>query len=156
MRSSNNKCKNSHQCWRRDLRQLQNQLPDADLKDLVHIVQHANWNESVTTPEDLAFVQEVVSYHKIPDGNAVGNGTPGFRSDQVIAWQPYITDSRLQTIWQEAIAIADTYNGAGNRYLNESILKGGLDFSDASETTWIFGFNELVDANDFFQMFLTD
>ncbi|MEM8613780.1 MAG: hypothetical protein AAGF93_17275 [Cyanobacteria bacterium P01_H01_bin.105] len=40
-------------------------------------------------------------------GNAVGNGTPGFRSDQVIAWQPYIANSRLQTIWQEIIAIAD-------------------------------------------------
>jgi len=37
----------------------------------------------------------------------VGNGTPGFRSDQVIAWQPYIAKSRLQTIWQEVIAIAD-------------------------------------------------
>jgi hypothetical protein len=32
-------------------------------------------------------------------------------------------------------------------------MKGGLDFSDTSETTWIFGFNDLVDANDFFEEF---
>jgi hypothetical protein len=39
------------------------------------------------------------------------------------------------------------------RYLNTSIQKGGLDFSDVSETTWIFGFTELDDARDFFAEF---
>ena len=60
------------------VRDLQIHLPHVDLMERVRIVQHADWNEEVTTPADLAFVQEAALYHKIPDGNAVGNGTPGF------------------------------------------------------------------------------
>jgi len=107
----------------------------------------------VTTPADLAYVKEAASYHRIPDGNTVGNGTPGFRSDENIDWRNSITDQRLREIWEKAITIANTYNGADGRYLNESIMKGGLDFSDTSETTWIFGFNNVEDADDFFQEF---
>lgn len=137
------------------LRNLQTRLPDIDLKNRVVVVQHADWNEEVTTPSDLAFVKQAATYHKIPDGNGVGNGTPGFRSDQTIDWQKHVTDARLKSIWKKAIAIANTYNGADGRYLNESIKKGGLDFSDVAETAWIFGFSSLADANDFFQEFST-
>ena len=135
------------------VREVRNRLPDADIKSSVHIVQHADWNEEVTTPEDLAFLRDVASYHRIPDGNAPGNGTPGFRSDEVINWREKIQDPRLISIWEKAIEIADRYNGADDRYLNESIMKGGLDFSDTSETCWIFGFNDLEDSNDFFEEF---
>ena len=135
------------------VREIRNRLPDADIKTSVHIVQHADWNEEVTTPEDLAYLRDVASYHRIPDGNAPGNGTPGFRSDEVIDWREHIQDPRLIFIWERAIEIANTYNGVDDRYLNESIMKGGLDFSDTSETCWIFGFNDLVDSNDFFEEF---
>lgn len=135
------------------VREIQNQLPDTDLKETAHIIQHADWNEEVTTPTDLAYVKDVASYHRIPDGNTVGNGTPGFRTDENIDWRKSITDQRLIKIWEKAINISNRYNGADGRYLNESIMKGGLDFSDTSETTWIFGFNNLVDADDFFQEF---
>ena len=56
-------------------------------------------------------------------------------------------------IWTLAIEIANTYNGVDGRYLNESIEKGGLDFSDVAEAMWIFGFEDVVDANEFFAMF---
>jgi hypothetical protein len=135
------------------VRRIQELMPEAAVKDHIHIIQHADWNEEVTTPEDLAFVKEAANYHKIPDGNGPGNGTPGFRSDKIISWQVQVSDARLQEIWTTAIAIANTYNGAHGRYLNESIQKGGLDFSDVAEMTWIFGFNDLVDANDFFREF---
>jgi len=138
------------------VRDIQERLPEADLKNRLHIVQHADWNEEVTTPKDLVFVKETVSYHKIPDGNAAGNGTPGFRNDQVIDWRKYVTDAHLAAIWETAIAIANTYNGADNRYVNQSVKRGGLDFSDSAETTWIFGFNDLADANDFFEEFSTN
>ncbi len=137
------------------VRELYNRLPDADIKNSVHIVQHADWNEEVTTPEDLVYVRTAASYHRIPDGNTTGNGTPGFRSDEVIDWRQSINDPSLISIWEKAIAIANKYNGADDRYLNESIMKGGLDFSDASETCWIFGFNNLTDSNQFFQEFAT-
>lgn len=138
------------------LHDLQRRLPETDLKDRVHIVQHSDWNEEVATPDDLAFVKQAATYHKIPDGNQVGNGTPGFRSDQIIDWRKQITDARLRSIWEQAIAIANQYNGAEERYLNDSIAKGGLDFSDAAETAWIFGFGDIVDARDFFQRFSSE
>ena len=135
------------------IRRVQERMPEAVVKDRIHIVQHANWNEEVTTADDLAFAKETASYHKIPDGNAPGNGTPGFRSDMTVSWQEQVSDARVRVIWMTAIVIANTYNGADGRYLNESIQKGGLDFSDVAEMTWIFGFNDLVDAKDFFQEF---
>lgn len=137
------------------IRDLYKRVPDADIKNSVHIVQHADWNEEVTTPEDLAYVRNVATYHRIPDGNTRGNGTPGFRSDQVIDWRQRTNDPRLISIWEKAIEIAKKYNGADGRYLNEAIKKGGLDFSDASESCWIFGFNNLEDSEEFFQEFST-
>jgi hypothetical protein len=133
------------------VRDLQRRLPGTSLKDRIHIVQHADWNEKVTTPEDLEFVRREVSYHRIADGNTAGNGTPDYRRDDVIDWRNYLTDARLTAIWDKAIALADTYNGTDGRYLNESIKQGGLDFSDATETTWIFGFNDLSTEEEFFE-----
>lgn len=135
------------------IRSLQERIPASTVKDRVHVVQHADWNEEVTTAADLAFVKEAASYHKIPDGNAVGNGSPGFRTNTAVDWQEHVSDVRLTEIWTTAVEIANTYNGAEGRYLNEAIRDGGLDFSDVAETTWIFGFNDLADANDFFDEF---
>ena len=135
------------------LRSIRELIPEATVKDRVHIVQHADWNEEVTTAEDLAFVKESASYQKIPDGNAPGNGSPGFRSSTTVNWQEHVGDARLTEIWTAAIEIANTYNGAAGRYLNEAIQDGGLDFSDVVETAWIFGFSNLADANDFFEEF---
>ena len=103
--------------------------------------------------EDLAFGKEAASYHKIPDGNAIGNGMPGFRSDDAIDRQSHVTDAGLVDIWTMAIDIANTYNGVDGRYGNESIEKGGLDFSDVAESMWIFGFADIVDAKEFLASF---
>jgi hypothetical protein len=135
------------------VRAVQEGHRDLDTKRHIHIVQHADWNEEVTAPENLAFVKQAATYHRIPDGNTPGNGTPGFRSDDVIDWRAYVENPRLVTLWERAIDIANAYNGMDGRYLNTSIQKGGLDFSDVSETTWIFGFTELDDARDFFAEF---
>ncbi len=135
------------------VRGLQKLIPAPIIKDRVHIVQHADWNEEVTTAVDLAFVKEFATYHRIPSGNAVGNGSPGFRSETAVNWQGHVGDDRLAEIWAMAVEVANTYNGADDRYLNEAIQTGGLDFSDVAETAWIFGFNDLTDANDFFEEF---
>lgn len=135
------------------IRKLQEQLPKIPLKDRITIVQHADWNEEVTTPEHLDFVKEAVTYQKIPSGNGPGNGSPGFRSATPVNWRQDISDARLTAIWTAALEVANRYNGADGRYLNEAIQDGGLDFSDVAETTWIFGFNDLTNANDFFEEF---
>lgn len=135
------------------IRNIQELIPESTVKARVHVVQHADWNEEVTTAEDLALVKESASYQKIPSGNAVGNGSPGFRSTTAVNWQDSVSDARLTEIWTTAIEVAKTYNGADGRYLNEAIQNGGLDFSDVAETAWIFGFSDLADANDFFEEF---
>ena len=135
------------------IRGIKELIPESPVKNRVHVVQHADWNEEVTTAEDLAFVKESSSYQKIPSGNAPGNGSPGFRSKTGVNWQEYVSDARLTEIWTAAIEIANKYNGEDGRYLNQAILEGGLDFSDVVETTWIFGFSDLVDVNDFFEEF---
>ena len=137
------------------IRKVQDSHPDIDTRKRFHIVQHADWNELVTGPENLAFAKEQADYHRIKSGNVVGNGTPGFRSDEVIDWQSSITDSKLVEIWNLAIEIGHRYNGKEGRYLNKSVAAGGLDFSDLAETLYIFGMEDVVDANDFFSRFAT-
>ena len=119
----------------------------------IHIVQHSDWNESVTSSKYLEFVKEHSDYHKIPDGNLVGNGSPGFRSAEPVHWRRMLNDEKLISIWEMAIAIANKYNGEDGRYLNEAIANGGLDFSDLSEVCYILNITDIADANSFFSYF---
>jgi len=135
------------------VRKIKSSKPEITTTERIHIVQHSNWNEQVTSPESLRFVKEHTDYHKIPDGNAIGNGTPGFRSEEVIRWQNMITNPELVDIWNLAVALGNQYNGKEGRYNNEAIAKGGLDFSDLSETCWILGIHHMVDAKQFFEQF---
>ena len=66
---------------------IQEDTPGINTANRIHIVQHSDWNEQVTTPEKLLFVKQHTNYHKIPDGNAVDNGTPGFRSPEYTDWE---------------------------------------------------------------------
>ena len=124
--------------------------PNLDISSRVHIIQHSNWNEEVTHPDNLAFVKKQTDYHKIPDGNAVDNGTPGFRSDEVLRISDFTEDERLLEIWDLAVDLGNQYNGVDDRYLNESVKAGGLDFSDFAEVCWILGLNDIRDSKEFF------
>ncbi len=135
------------------VRKIKSTKPGIQTSERIHLVQHSHWNEQVTSPESLQFVKEHTDYHKIPDGNTTGNGTPGFRSEEVIMWQNSITDPVLINIWNLAIALGEQYNGKEGRYNNEAIANGGLDFSDLSETCWILGMQHIVDARQFFDQF---
>lgn len=128
-------------------------LGEPSLSGRVNVVQHSDWNESVTSEASLELVKTLGTYHRIPDGNAEGNGTPGFRSESEVEWRASLLDSDLTQLWEQAIEIADRYNGVDGRYLNEAIAAGGLDFSDVSETCWIFGFGDLADTQAFFEEF---
>ncbi len=134
------------------LRRVKAALPDADTGQCFHIVQHSDWNEEVTSAEDLAYVKANAAYHRIPDGNAPGNGTPCFRTESS-AGLDEIQKEELTAIWKEAVAISNRFNGTSDRYLNEAIKSGGLDFSDTVEVCWIFGYSSLADAPEFFREF---
>jgi len=135
------------------IKAIKAQLPDLNTSNRIHIVQHSDWNEDVTTPANLKYVKTNTDYQKIPDGNAVGNGTPGFRSLEQVKWRSRIKDPKLITIWELAIELSNQYNGKDGRYLNKAILEGGLDFSDTSEVCWILGLNGIKDSDEFFQYF---
>lgn len=136
------------------LAQIRATFPDVDTKGRIHVVQHSDWNESVTDPKKLAYVKEHAQYNKIADGNAEGNGTPGFNSPDGHLWDEVLGSAETGEIWRIARDLANKYNGAENRYLNESIAAGGMDFSDTAESCWVFGFEGLADADAFFAEFL--
>ncbi len=132
---------------------VQSDLPGISVSQRIHVVQHSDWNEKVTSPGSLQFVKNNTDYHKIPDGNTVGNGTPGFRSPDYTQWRNKIANPRLIAIWQLAVDLSDKYNGKEGRYNNEAISAGGLDFSDLSEVCWIFGLQDIKDTEHFFNLY---
>jgi hypothetical protein len=127
--------------------------PSLDTKTKVHIVQHSQWNEGAATPTALTYVRAHAHYQKIPDGNAVDNGTPGFNTPDPSLWRQVLADQANGPIWAEAKRLATQVNGTTG-YENPSIKAGGFDFSDAAEACWIFGFNGLRNSQAFFETFL--
>ncbi|HEM49168.1 MAG TPA: hypothetical protein ENO27_03050 [Caldithrix sp.] len=117
------------------------------------MVRHSNWNENSTTPDNLSYVKDNSDYHKIPDGNATGNGSHGFYAMDRIKPQDNFINSKIAGFRDLAIETANIYNDKDNQYNNPAIVGGGLDFSDVSETCWIFGFDQWVDAGKFFEEF---
>jgi hypothetical protein len=128
-------------------------MPSIDLKSRIHVVQHSNWNEEVTSKEALTYVKNTISYHKIADGNVVGNGTPGFRTPGYTQWKEKTKNKKLLEIWSLAVQIGEKYNGKEGRYNNQAISQNGLDFSDLSEVCWILGKESIKDTDEFFDLF---
>ncbi|MBT0586291.1 hypothetical protein [Alteromonas oceanisediminis] len=118
-----------------------------DIKTKIIIVQHSEWNEEQTHPSNLEYVKKHANYIKIPDGNAFGNGTPGFNDVNSEARQ-YLLSNHGET-WKIAIDLAEKYNGLNERYSNQTIHDGGLDFSDAAELIWILGIRNIEDIDGF-------
>ncbi len=135
------------------IKAIQADLPDIVISRRIHVVQHSDWNEEVTSPESLEFVKKNADYHKIPDGNVVGNGTPGFRSPEYTQLKSKLSNPDLIDIWQLAIEISNEYNGKEGRYNNEAISAGGLDFSDLAEICWILGLQDIRDTEHFFRLY---
>ncbi|MBN1791473.1 MAG: hypothetical protein JW830_13310 [Bacteroidales bacterium] len=135
------------------IKTIQADFPEICISQRIHVVQHSDWNEESTSPENLQFVKKNTDYQKIPDGNAIGNGTPGFRSPEYTQWKDKIANPKLIKIWQLAIDLSNKYNGKEGRYNNEAISAGGLDFSDLSEVCWILGLQDIKDSEHFFNLF---
>ena len=135
------------------IKSIQANLPEINTSENIHVVQHSDWNEKSTSPEDLEFVKKNTNYHKIPDGNVVGNGTPGFLTAEYTQWKDKITNPQLIEVWELAIEISNEYNGKDGRYNNKAISQGGMDFSDLSEVCWILGINDIKDTAEFFNIY---
>ena len=128
--------------------------PAEAVKEKVNVVQHSDWNEEVTDAKKLSFVKKHATYHKIPDGNGPGNGTPGFKTDSGEHWERVLADEINGATWREARDKGSHYNGLEERYYNTAIGAGGMDFSDVAESCFIFGCVNLYDSGEFFDQFL--
>jgi len=135
------------------LKLVREQKPSIDTQKQVHVVQHSDWNESVTSPEKLTYVRQHADYQKIPDGNERDNGTPGLRTETDGYWEWTTGPGPNGETWRMARDIAMEFNGREGRYNNTAIEMGGMDFSDVAESCWIFGFAGLRDAEAFFAEF---
>ncbi|HEX6891287.1 MAG TPA: hypothetical protein VF141_11345 [Chryseolinea sp.] len=135
------------------VKSIQADLPHVKTAQRIHVVQHSDWNEEVTAPASLQFVKQNTDYHKIADGNVVGNGTPGFRDPDNTSWKNKIKNPKLKEIWQLAVDLGIKYNGKDGRYNNAAVSAGGLDFSDLSETCWILGQEDIKDTEEFFNRY---
>ena len=133
---------------------VKNQIPTISTSTNIHVVQHSDWNESVTSTKKLDYVKKYTDYIKIADGNGLNNGTPGFKNSNFKGVQERISNPKLKRIWKEAFAISHKYNGKEGRYNNEAIANGGLDFSDFAEVCWILGIKDINDVEGFFNKLL--
>lgn len=123
--------------------------PNLPYRTQLHLVQHSDWNESVTDPQKLAFVQAETDYRKIADGNATGNGTPGYNTADGSLWPRVLGNDEIGALWQEAKRLADEHNPTA-AYVNPNVAKGGFDFSDTTEMAHVFGLGQLDDTEAFF------
>ncbi len=135
------------------IKALKKNFVDIDLSQRIHLVQHSDWNEKVTSSEKLQYVKVHSDYIKIPDGNTVGNNSPGFNSPEFKNWETLLSDKHIIDVWRLAIELGNQYNGKEGRYTNQAILDGGLDFSDISETCYILGLLDIKDTSEFFHLF---
>ncbi|WP_114520960.1 hypothetical protein [Altererythrobacter sp. ZODW24] len=124
----------------------------AELRGKVHVVQHSDWNESVTTPAALAFAKTEANYHKIADGNFPDNGTPAYNTPDGSAWAQLLAHPEHGAAWAEARRLSLKHNGFSG-YDNPAVKAGGLDFSDTVEAAWIFGFVDMAGVQDFADRF---
>lgn len=126
--------------------------PEQPYRSHVHVIQHSEWNEQASSPDALAYVKLAVDYHRIPDGNAEGNGSPGFRTESADAWGALLGNPETGALWAEAKRLADLHNGKTG-YDNPAVKAGGLDFSDTSEAAWLFGFEDMPGVTAFVDRF---
>lgn len=64
-----------------------------------------------------------------------------------------LADPASGPVWAEARRLAGEVNGTTG-FENDAIAAGGLDFSDLAEAAYTFGFEDLVDVEDFAAEFL--
>lgn len=124
-------------------------------KQQIILVQHSEWNENETSQAALAYVKENTLYFKIPDGNAVDNGSAGYNASAYSAKQLENKQLKTAKVWAKANEISTKYNGVNGRYDNKAISSGGVDFSDLSETVWILDIQNVDDPTQYFQQFNT-
>jgi hypothetical protein len=138
------------------------------IKNSVIVVQHSDWNEQKTTPQDLAFVKKHTHYQPINDGNKpkllyIRKGRRGPFTPSYVAegskWLDAATSDKnsrkhARALWQEAAKLVKQSQFNADYSV---IPKGGVDFSDIVENWWIFDLGQAaVSVHHFWERYVTD
>ncbi|WP_086930478.1 carbohydrate-binding protein [Agarilytica rhodophyticola] len=134
------------------LRRVKAARPAINTVNRVHVVQHSNWNENQTTPNDLNYVRNNTDYRKIDDGNSANNSSPGFNNyGDSSQWARAIAKPGIGEVWKLSRDYANQVNRNPTR--NRGMADGGMDFSDCAELASFTGFNNLRNVKAFFDEF---
>lgn len=108
---------------------IKQKMPDVDTRLRIHVVQHAGWNERMTTDAALDYVQAETDYIKIGNANKYLHREGGDAAFEAAARN----HERFGAAWAAAF---EYYPPSHN-----------LDFSDTGELLHILGFGEMdIDA----------
>ncbi len=136
-------------------------IPAETVKKNVITVQHSNWNEKMTTKEDLAYVKSVTTYFSIDDGNALPDekwgdrgdySTPAYR-DKDPKWIVLAKESRNKKaaqMWSLADKVVDKYFPNGVEHKWSYLHYDGVDYSDCCENWWILNIGDVADSHEKF------
>lgn len=121
------------------VRVIQQNYPEFQTRNRIHLVQHSDWNEDHALREDLNFVRSNTNYIKIADGNEP-NSTADFRGDS----QSFVNRAR-----------ASQYRHVWNVAFNYLSPSEKLDFSDTVELMYILGIgpSQIANADTFADSF---
>jgi hypothetical protein len=122
------------------VKRLQEKYPGIDRQKRIHVVQHSDWNENMTTPEALAYTRANTNYIRIRDANRYLRRKGG--AEAVESFEAAATQHPLFSMsWRAAFD-----------YFSPSQL---LDFSDTGELMHILGLGEMG-IDEFRMRFLDD
>ncbi len=112
------------------------------IKSNVILVQHSVWNEDMTAPADLTYVQDKTTYQPLDSGNVAsdqdrGPQTPRYTSTDTsfLAQAKSSQNPKAKQLWVEADRVIDNHP---NKTKNDTIQNDGVDYSDCVENWWIF------------------
>lgn len=116
-------------------------LPDIDLSNRIHVVQHSSANEHRTSFRDLAYLQTTVRYRRIDNGNW-DNGTADLNQRDADFVEAALSGP-FASAWAEAFDYLDPDQN--------------LDFSDTVEVLHIVGIDRslVADPGDFADYFMS-
>jgi hypothetical protein len=129
------------------VRELKSRNSSLDTRNRIHVVQHSNWNEDMTTDSDLSYVKNNTDYIKIADGND-DNGTADL--------------CQGDNGWFRSVAEDNSKYGSGWSaafdYFIPRRYENVVDFSDTVELLYILGIskNQIGGIDDFAEEFLVE
>lgn len=107
------------------VRRLRERHPDIDTQMRIHVVQHSDWNENMTSPKELTYTRANTNYIRIRDANRYLRRKGAVESFETAATQHPL----FAQAWRSAF-----------HYFSPAEL---LDFSDTGELMHILGLGEM-------------